>query len=211
MMAFRSSAVRSVSSFTFTLRLRASKMWSNFFHVDVQRDFAEHLNEAAIAVVGEARIAALGREALGGLVVQAEVENGVHHAGHRKLRAGPHAEQQRIAASPSFLPICFSSFASALSISCLDFVRHLVAVLEVDVADVGRDGESRRHRQPGARHLGQPGAFAAENVFHRAVAVGRSAAERINVLLIIVLLMNWLRFPKNPRWSKTRPAECAAM
>ena len=64
----------------------------------------------------------------------------------------------------------------------LDFVGNFVVVLEIDVADVGGDGEARGHGQPGAGHFGQPGAFAAERIFHRAVAVGRAAAERINVL-----------------------------
>ena len=47
-----------------------------------------------------------------------------------------------------------------------------------------------RHGQPGARHFSQPGAFAAEHIFHLAVAVGGAAAERINVLAHLYLLMN---------------------
>ena len=65
-------------------------------HVDIERDFAEHLDEAAIAIVGETLVAALRGEAGGGLVVQAQVQDGVHHAGHGELRAGANAEQQRI-------------------------------------------------------------------------------------------------------------------
>ncbi len=65
-------------------------------HLDVERDFAEHLDEAAIAVVGEALVAAFGGEAGGGDVVQAEIEDGVHHARHGEFRAGANAEQQGI-------------------------------------------------------------------------------------------------------------------
>ena len=42
------------------------------------------------------------------------------------------------------------------------------------------------HGHAGAAHLGQAGAFAAEDVFHLAVAVGRAAAELVNVFFHIV-------------------------
>ena len=50
--------------------------------IDTEDHIAVHLDEAAIAVIGEARIARQGREAFNSLVVEAEVENGIHHAGH---------------------------------------------------------------------------------------------------------------------------------
>ncbi len=37
------------------------------------------------------------RQAFGGLVVEAEVEDGVHHAGHGGARARAHGDEQRIA------------------------------------------------------------------------------------------------------------------
>ena len=64
----------------------------------------------------------------------------------------------------------------------VDLVGNLVAVLEIDVADFGRNGESGRHGHSGAAHLGEPGALAAEDVFHLAVAIGRAAAKAINVV-----------------------------
>ena len=85
-------------------------------------------------------------------------------------------------ASPSFLPICPSSLASAVEHLLIDLRRDLVAVLEIDVADFGRDGEAGRHGHAGPAHLGEPGALAAEDVFHLAVAVGCAAAKAINVV-----------------------------
>ncbi len=64
--------------------------------LDAEHDLAVHLDEAAIAVLGEARIAALARQALDGVVVEAEIEDRVHHARHRGARAGAHRDQQRI-------------------------------------------------------------------------------------------------------------------
>ena len=71
----------------------------------------------------------------------------------------------------------------------VDLRRNGVVVLEVDVADFGGDGEAGRHRQLGPAHLGQPGAFAAERVFHLSVTVGGSVAERVDILLHACLLL----------------------
>ncbi len=59
-------------------------------HVRIHRD------EAAIAVIGEAAIAGEFGERFDRLVVEAEIEHGVHHARHRGAAAGAHRHQQRI-------------------------------------------------------------------------------------------------------------------
>ena len=51
---------------------------------------AEHLDQPAIGVIREARIVAALGQRLNGLVVQAQVQNRVHHAGHRELGARTH-------------------------------------------------------------------------------------------------------------------------
>ena len=51
--------------------------------VDAENDVGIHLDEAAIAVVGEAGIAGARGEPFDGAVVEAEVEDRVHHARHR--------------------------------------------------------------------------------------------------------------------------------
>lgn len=63
-------------------------VYSSSYHV------AEHVEKPAIGVVGEAAAAALG-EAGDDLVVEAEVEHGVHHAGHGDGGPGAHGQQQR--------------------------------------------------------------------------------------------------------------------
>ncbi len=84
-------------------------------------------------------------------------------------------------ASPSFLPHLLFELRDGGVDFLLDFRGDVVFVLEIDIADVRGDGEARRYGQPGAGHFGQPGALAAERIFHVAVAVGGAAAERINV------------------------------
>ena len=55
-----------------------------------------HLDEAAVAVVGEAGIAGLGGEALDRFVVEPEVEDGLEHARHRAGRARTDGYEERI-------------------------------------------------------------------------------------------------------------------
>ena len=115
-------------------------------HVDVERDFAEHLDEAAVAIVGEARISAFAPTSpstlwsfmprLRMVFIMPGMEN---FAPERTLRSSGSV------ASPSFLPICSSSFARAGCDLLLDFVGDGVLVLEINIADFGGDGEAGRH------------------------------------------------------------------
>src|SRR5262249_40580166 len=54
------------------------------------------------------------------------------------------------------------------------------AGFEVGTAEGGRNGESRRNRDAEVGHFGEPGAFAAEHVFHRRGPVGATLAEEEN-------------------------------
>ncbi len=50
--------------------------------VDIHDYFREHLDEAAIAVPGKARILCLGDKPLNRAVIETKVQHGVHHARH---------------------------------------------------------------------------------------------------------------------------------
>ncbi len=64
--------------------------------VDAEHDPPVHRDEPAVRVVGEALVVGAGCEALHALVVEPEVEDRVHHPGHRELGAGTHADEQRV-------------------------------------------------------------------------------------------------------------------
>ncbi len=151
--------------------------------VDVERHFAEHLNEAAIRIVGEARIVGELGQTLHRLVVQAQVENGVHHARHRKLRAGADAHEKRVGGIAELFSDLRFEFRQCSEHLPIDLVGNAIGVLEINVADLRRNGESGRHRNTSPAHLGQASALAAENVLHLAIAVGLAGAEAINVVL----------------------------
>ena len=61
-----------------------------FIPVHPHDHVGKHLDKTTVAIVGEARVVGLAGQALGDLVVEAQVENGVHHAGHGYGRAGAH-------------------------------------------------------------------------------------------------------------------------
>jgi hypothetical protein len=92
-------------------------MCSNFLLRNIEHHVAEHLDQAAIGVIGKAGIIAALGQRFDGLVVEAEVQNGVHHAGHGELCAGANRNQQRIVARAQLLPCSFSSCSSAAYIS----------------------------------------------------------------------------------------------
>ncbi len=64
--------------------------------VEAEHHVGIHLDEAAIGVVGEAAVSRAPRQSLDGLIVEAEIEHGVHHAGHRGARARADRNQQRV-------------------------------------------------------------------------------------------------------------------
>jgi len=64
-----------------------------FFLTDTEHDAGEHRDEAAVGVPGETRVAGELREARDGGIVEAQVQDRVHHAGHRDARAAADGDE----------------------------------------------------------------------------------------------------------------------
>lgn len=148
-------------------------------------DVRKHLHEAAVAVVSEAGVAGLFGQALDGRVVQAQVEDGVHHTGHGLARAGAHGHQQGIFHVAELLAGQLLKAPDMRENVRLDLRIDLAAVRVVLRAGLGRDGEALRHRHAGRGHLREAGALAAENVSHR----GLVAAERLAAFAEIIQIL----------------------
>ena len=176
----RSAPSRSVSSASRRARpCAASSASSNRAPFDVHDDPAEHLDEAPVRVPAEALVAGQRDQALQRLLVEAEVEDRVHHPGHRELGARADADEQRVRRRRrSPCPVSRSTSRIASRTSSHRPVGQLLAGREVVVAGLGRDREAGRHRQARDRHLGEAGALAAEQVAHPAVALGRRRRPR---------------------------------
>jgi len=64
--------------------------------VDAEHHLSVHLDEAPVAVIGEALVAAALGEAVDGLIVEPEIEHRIHHPRHRRAGARAHRDQQRV-------------------------------------------------------------------------------------------------------------------
>ena len=149
----------------------------------MKHDVSVHLNETAIAVPREPVVAGAGGERLDGYVVEAQVQDGVHHAWHRKFRARPDGDEQRtVGRSQLLLGEPLEPRQGFIDLSLDIFTKPAVVLVE-DSTDLRADREPRWNRKSGIRHFCQARAFAAQRVFHVALAVGLAAAKKINVCL----------------------------
>ena len=141
-----------------------------------EHGLAEHLDQPAVGVEGEALVAGLGGQPAHRLVVEADVEDGLHHAGHRELRPRAHRDQQRVIGLAQLLAHPHLEGGQVLA----DLGRQLgrlAAVAQVGLAGLGGDRETRRHRKPHVGHLGEVGALAAEQVLEVLAALGEVVDE----------------------------------
>ncbi|MET3827450.1 hypothetical protein ABIC16_003143 [Sphingomonas sp. PvP055] len=150
--------------------------------VELEHHVGIHLDEAAVAVPREARVARGGREALDGLVVEPEVEDGVHHPRHRCACTRPDRDEQRVGRVAEHL----AGDALDMRDPGRDFVaqalRELAALIVIDCAEIGRNREARRDRQADRRHLRQIRALAPQQIPVALAPIGHPAAEAVYVL-----------------------------
>ena len=144
-----------------------------------QDDAGVHLEEPPAAVEREAFPGGRG-EAGHGRPRQAEVQDRVHHAGHRRARAGPHRDQQRVRGVAE-LPARRSLDTRE---RFLDFRLNAVEVSRPQVIQAYRrlDRETGRHRNSERRHLGQAGALPAEDFFPQPGSFGVAVTKVMHSL-----------------------------
>ena len=143
---------------------------------------AVHLDEPAVTIPGEPLVLRGLDQRQHGFIVEAEVQNRVHHAGHRIAGAGPDGDQQRHGGliaefgAHDFLDLGDAGFHHRRQ--CLGIGLFVGVIIG---ADLGGDGKARGHRQSDAGHFGEVRAFAAQQRLHSAVAVGRLVSKQIYV------------------------------
>ena len=152
---------------------------------DHHDDVGEHLHETAIAVVCKAGVIGLLGQALNSLVVQAQVQDGVHHAGHGLTRAGTDGDQQGVCVIAELLAGDLLQALDVLEDIRSDLIVDLTAVCIILGAGLRGNGEALRHRHTGGSHLCQTGALAAQNVLHG----GLVAAEGLVALAEVVQIL----------------------
>ena len=151
---------------------------------------AVHLHEAAVAVPGKAGVAGGLGHGSHGFIVQAEVQDGIHHAGHGFAGAGAHGDEQghlhgiaELATHQGF------HFCDAFLHAAVKLCGVGAAVVVVIGADLCGDGEAWGHGQADSCHFCQVSALATEQGLHAAIAIGGSAAEMIYYLVHLGMLL----------------------
>ena len=139
----------------------------------------EHLDKPAIGVVGKAGVVGKLGQALHHRVVQAQVEDRVHHAGHGSPGAGADRDQQRIDGIGKFLAADLLHLAQVLIDLGLDVLIDLAAIRIILGACLGGHSEALGYRHAQIGHLSQVGALAAQQFPHGAVAF----REQVHVLM----------------------------
>ncbi len=145
--------------------------------VGVKRHLGEELDEAPVRVQREAPVVGRLRQALDRLVVEAEVEDRVHHSRHRELRARADGDEQRVV-----------RVAEAPADSLLDLLQRLLHLLPEAVRQllvqagelaepVGGYDEARRYGQAQAGHLAEVRTLTSEQIAHPGVAVSEAINE----------------------------------
>ena len=128
--------------------------------VDVEDDLGEHLHEAAVRVVREARVVGLLGQAPDRHVVEPEVEDRVHHPRHRERRSRSHRHQQRVGGVAELLAHLRLERGERGGDLVHEAGRDLVVGGHVGPARVGADRESGRNGETELGHLGEVGALA---------------------------------------------------
>ena len=144
--------------------------------VDAHDDIGEHLDKAAIAIPGKARILRLGDEALDGIVVEAQVEDRIHHTGHGERSARAHRYEQRVTGVAEL----FAAAGLEVSLGGNDLVecagRPNIAGTGVLDAGLAGNGKATGNRQADTAHLGKVGALTAKDEVHGLIALGNASA-----------------------------------
>jgi len=143
---------------------------------DIENGLAEHLDQPPVGVERKSLVAGLLRQPQDRLVVEPDVQDGVHHPGHGELAAGAHRDQQRVVNLSKRLAHRLLERVEVLADLSVQRGR-LGAVGEIDFARLCGDDEPRRHRQPHSRHLRQVCPLASEQILEVLVAFGEVVHE----------------------------------
>ena len=146
------------------------------FFADFHNDVRIHLDEAAIAVVCPTGVAGFGGERLHDFLVEAEVEDGVHHARHGSARTRTNGDEQRVFLVAEFFAADLFHLVDVVHDLGLDLGIDLAAVLIILRAGLGGDGEALRNGKTDVGHFREVRALTAEQLAHLRVALRKEVA-----------------------------------
>ena len=131
-----------------------------------------HLDEPAVAVPRPAGIAGLGGHDIHHVLVQAQVQDGIHHAGHGGPGAGTDGNQQRVLVIAELLAGNLLQLVHVGHDLGLDIVVDLAAVFIIFGTGFRGNSKPLGDRQSNVGHFGQISAFSAQEFPHSTVSFG---------------------------------------
>ena len=139
----------------------------------LRRDLLHHLgvdlDEAAVGVPGRPPVAHHLAQSFDDVVVDAEVEDGVHHTGHGDAGARAHRHQQGVGCGTKLVPDGLLELGNAFANGRRQPLGQRIVPGQVVAADLRGDHEPRRDRQSQPRHLAEIASLAAEQFRHGGV------------------------------------------
>ncbi len=144
---------------------------------DFHNDVGEHLDKTSVAVPRPSCVAGLLCQHFHYVVVEAEVEDCVHHTGHRRSCARTNGNEKRIFFIAEFHTRFFFEFGDVFHNFRFDVVVDLFAVLIVLSAGFGSNRETVRNGETDVGHFRKVCAFTAEKFTHFCIAFGKLIYE----------------------------------
>ena len=175
---------------------------------DLHDDVGIHLDEPAVRVICKAGIVGLLCKSLDNDVVEAEVQDGVHHAGHRSSCARTDRDQKGVLDIAELLAGDTFQLGDILHDLGLDLVVDRLAVGIILCAGFGGDGKALGNGHAEVGHLGQIGALAAQKLSHFAVAFRKQIDKLAHS--VAPLYQNY-KYPVSRRTSAVKAAYTDAL
>ena len=173
------------------LRLHLIDECFEIFLTDFHNDVGEHLNKSSVAVPSPSGVTGLLCKHFNNLLVQAEIEDGVHHTGHGRSCSRTNGNEKRIFEIAEFLSGDLFHLFDVFHDLRLNLGIDLFSVLIVLSAGFGRNSETLGNGKTDIGHFCKVCAFAAQKFTHFCVTFGK----QINILvchLFNLLKLNFL-------------------
>ena len=146
------------------------------FLADLHDDVGIHLDKSSVAVPRPTGIARFLGDDFDNRLVETEVQNGVHHAGHGSSRAGADGNEKRVFEIAEFLARNLFHLLDVGEDFRLNVGIDLSAVLVILRAGLRGNGEALRNRKAETGHFRKMGALTAEKLAHFRITLCKEVA-----------------------------------
>ncbi len=143
-------------------------------------NIGKHLDKPAVAVIGKAFIAGFFGDGGSHYIIDAQIQNGIHHARHGSAGSGSYRNKQRVFPVAEFLSGFFFQHAQVFFNLSPDLIADLFPVFVVFVAGFCCNGEAIGHRHAQTAHFSKVCTLSSKQLTH----IGVAFVEQIYIFLV---------------------------